>query len=93
MMMVVVVVVVPSSESNWYYMPPRYENDNGACKLRITAPCNLGEGGDVEMPSLEIPSFIFIYQVERCQVARLIPPLSLLLRSRILHESFSPFIE
>lgn len=33
------------------------------------------ERGDVEMPSLEIPSFIFIYQVERCQVTRLTPPL------------------
>lgn len=43
-MMMVVVVVVPSSESNGYYMPPRYENDNGACKLRITAPCKLGGG-------------------------------------------------
>lgn len=36
---------MPSSESNGYYMPPRYENDNGACKLRITAPCKLGGGG------------------------------------------------
>lgn len=35
------------------------------------------ERGDVEMPSLEIPSFIFIYQVERCQVTRLTPPLFL----------------
>lgn len=33
------------------------------------------ERGDVEMPSLEISSFIFIYQVERCQVTRLTPPL------------------